>query len=824
MRTSVLYSRAKWTLASAIFAVTILVASSALAVAPTIWAEPGWGAIGDQFEVHGYDIGPAAPQVYFMPGNIPAQVVEYRPGEADTDIDQAVCIIPKGVAAYSKVYIVVGGQISNQTPYIVNDDVIGWIWDGHGGGLYSKLMEGAVGDVKVELKNADTGEVLATDYTIDAGLFRIRHVLDNSIKYRVFVTMKTKDGKIRMNYQGGDTITFWRDFKFTNADWESTQIFPMKWKLSDTSKTDGSNISKDDLDNCASIWSWVQKNREVAKATGNDLGSPITVSTFSAPTAYFLNTRTIRIDADDSNDDSADGYPPPWQFVKNRESHEFGHALMHSILGYGDVAAADIGNHAGYANKNTGDSLAEGFAEFWACYVDKKVGITGSPEVYDGFGNFGATGVWKAWSPLLTAKPLDTPLGNNVEEFAVATALYKLEPLVGINRIAAALPKGGTFTTFYNNVSPGRVDKVRPLFVGQGFFSDTDGDWVWDANEPVGAGNGVKIKISADGVTYVADKRLNRKKHPSDPNEFVGIKLSGTTSATAESQVTVAVTNPANPAGNYTYRTRLIGTTGKVLLPIPPGYNARITVIGPAGTPSADTLNITAAQWAAAKAAKPAGAAMSATFKVQPAPPGDPTDCTLGPSAQVVGYGRAAVLSGELTSANEYLPDIQVRLQRSATANGPWANDGDPIDTDDGSYQFIVKPGTRTFYRVVSQQTSEYWSSRSPAVSVTPQALVGNPVAPSVMRRTRYYTVTALMKPKHAARSYPIRIYKWRKIGTKWVSYGFVKARAANYGAYSRCSVRLRLAKKGKWRLLAYHADAGHAVSRSPRYDYVTVK
>ena len=43
-----------------------------------------------------------------------------------------------------------------------------------------------------------------------------------------------------------------------------------------------------------------------------------------------------------------------------------------------------------------------------------------------------------------------------------------------------------------------------------------------------------------------------------------------------------------------------------------------------------------------------------------------------------------------------------------------------------------------------------------------------------------------------------------------------MKAKAANYSTYTKCSARIRLSKKGSWRILAVHAaDALNASTTS---------
>ena len=91
------------------------------------------------------------------------------------------------------------------------------------------------------------------------------------------------------------------------------------------------------------------------------------------------------------------------------------------------------------------------------------------------------------------------------------------------------------------------------------------------------------------------------------------------------------------------------------------------------------------------------------------------------------------------------------------------------------------------------------------------------------MSRTKYYTVTGSLKPKHAS---VVRIYKWRKISrTKWKSYGYVTAKTSALTDKTKYSVRLKLGRAGTWKLRAYTPkDAGHAATWSSGYDYVKVR
>jgi|GEM_PF-4669412 len=103
--------------------------------------------------------------------------------------------------------------------------------------------------------------------------------------------------------------------------------------------------------------------------------------------------------------------------------------------------------------------------------------------------------------------------------------------------------------------------------------------------------------------------------------------------------------------------------------------------------------------------------------------------------------------------------------------------------------------------------------------------VVGNPVAPSVMYKRKAKTIYGSLKPRHTAGTYPVRIYRWKKVSGVWKSYGYVKARVRNYSSYSRYSKSLSFPSRGKWRVRAYHpACSQHRARWSASYDYITVR
>jgi hypothetical protein len=195
-------------------------------------------------------------------------------------------------------------------------------------------------------------------------------------------------------------------------------------------------------------------------------------------------------------------------------------------------------------------------------------------------------------------------------------------------------------------------------------------------------------------------------------------------------------------------------------------------------------------------------------------------------SKTLTSYGQTYLLSGILRSGSAALGFKQVRLQTSTTSSGFTGDAVMGVTAADGTFAIVLKPASATFYRVYFGGDPSFGSSPySTYVSVTPVPSVGVPIAPAKMSRSKYYAVYGYLKPRHAAGTYPVRIYKWKKSSGSWKAYGYTAAKASNFSTYTKYSSKLRLASKGVWRVRAYApADAGHAAAWSSTYDYVTVK
>ena len=119
-------------------------------------------------------------------------------------------------------------------------------------------------------------------------------------------------------------------------------------------------------------------------------------------------------------------------------------------------------------------------------------------------------------------------------------------------------------------------------------------------------------------------------------------------------------------------------------------------------------------------------------------------------------------------------------------------------------------------YRVVYSRTLlpeiAYEGSQTTAVKIGCYAYLTAPTYKRVTTRT--YDLWAMLMPRHAAGTYPVRLYLYHYERGRWVSKGYTTARASDAGTSStRALRRYKFPATGSWRVRAYHADAGHVAT-----------
>lgn len=110
------------------------------------------------------------------------------------------------------------------------------------------------------------------------------------------------------------------------------------------------------------------------------------------------------------------------------------------------------------------------------------------------------------------------------------------------------------------------------------------------------------------------------------------------------------------------------------------------------------------------------------------------------------------------------------------------------------------------------------------ATAVLPVLKLGRPVAPSVVKRNRYFTVYGSMTPKQTAGTKEVTLKCYRKIGGKWVLKKSVRATAVDYAAASRYKVRFRLGTAGSWKLVASAPETGAHTAAKSSAEFLKVK
>ena len=145
--------------------------------------------------------------------------------------------------------------------------VEGTISDGHGHD---------VEDARLTLYHDGETTPLATTATAADGSFELKpDELVVGEKYRVTAELESEDHELVMK-ESGTVVSFSRDFTYDDTD--SVRVDFDCSKVADLS---AASTAKGDVDNCASVWHWLQLNRQVAQGIGRDLTSTLTVHVFS---------------------------------------------------------------------------------------------------------------------------------------------------------------------------------------------------------------------------------------------------------------------------------------------------------------------------------------------------------------------------------------------------------------------------------------------------------------------------------------------------------------------------------------------------------------
>jgi hypothetical protein len=193
-------------------------------------------------------------------------------------------------------------------------------------------------------------------------------------------------------------------------------------------------------------------------------------------------------------------------------------------------------------------------------------------------------------------------------------------------------------------------------------------------------------------------------------------------------------------------------------------------------------------------------------------------------SATLPRYDAAFTLAGTFISGGMPTGGVRVLLESSSDGVGFRTQSIATTTAADGTFALKVVPRVKTVYRARAVASPGVAGVVGPAVYALPRALVGTPAARAKMRVGRGYRVTGSLKPRHTAGALAVRVYQWRWVNGRWKSYGYRNAKVYKYSTHSKYGTVIRFKKAGKWRIRAYHADSGHAVSWSSGYRYIRVR
>jgi hypothetical protein len=181
----------------------------------------------------------------------------------------------------------------------------------------------------------------------------------------------------------------------------------------------------------------------------------------------------------------------------------------------------------------------------------------------------------------------------------------------------------------------------------------------------------------------------------------------------------------------------------------------------------------------------------------------------------VVAYGGRTTVLGTLSMGGTPQASEGDYVSLQALTAAGWANVAATInDLGNGTYSAVTPSVTTaaSFRLHFAGHGGSTASTDLGQVDTVPYASLTAPSGKSTASRGKYYTATGTLKPGHSGT--PVRIEGYQKVGSKWKKRWTKSAANANYGSYSKYTLKVKLAK-GSWRLYATHSDSGHAATRT---------
>jgi hypothetical protein len=204
-----------------------------------------------------------------------------------------------------------------------------------------------------------------------------------------------------------------------------------------------------------------------------------------------------------------------------------------------------------------------------------------------------------------------------------------------------------------------------------------------------------------------------------------------------------------------------------------------------------------------------------------------PTTLTVTAQSTSVTWGAKAILNGVLQTTEAPARPVdqqQVLVQYAARSIGPWTtaatvtNSAAPYSS--GAYTYSWTAGRNLYWRMNFLGTAEWASTPSAVLYVKVKPAIGKPKCPSSIAQDKKFTVSGSLKPRYPAGSKNVTVKAQRYANGKWKTYKSYKATTANSGSYSKYSVKLSIAKTGKYRFSATTADTTTLAAGKSKYSH----
>lgn len=202
----------------------------------------------------------------------------------------------------------------------------------------------------------------------------------------------------------------------------------------------------------------------------------------------------------------------------------------------------------------------------------------------------------------------------------------------------------------------------------------------------------------------------------------------------------------------------------------------------------------------------------TATFEALPA---KATALSVTSSGTLVKYAGAVSLTGKLSTSAGPVTGKSVELWRSFDRGRNWSRNGKvTYDTGSRSYKTSRRLTRNTLYQMRFPGDLSYKKTTSGSVSVRSRAFLSRPAAPFLVKKGRDFTVYGYLRPYHAGKT---RLDFFHYRNGKWRFYKTVYASNRYYNGFTQYVGRYKVPYAGRWSVRAYHRDASHAATWSPR-------